>query len=265
MNSTLQNTALSSVSPKSGQEGNAKKIHALRDRLGGGLHTLISLMRYNLKVVFGNKFVYFLGASVLFYLFITALSFFSDEPATIESVYYQLMFPSLLIIFFPTVYGIQNDEDARILEIIFGIPNYRYKVWLVRLFMILVMAFVYLIFVSFLSNLILVNVPVMKMTMRLMVPITFFSMLGFFFSTLVKNGNGSAVLMVVVGLAAWIFSDSLSSSKWNVFLNPFQLPRNMSESVYQNVVEGNQIIFLIAALVALLWGLINLQNREKFV
>jgi hypothetical protein len=31
------------------------------------------------------------------------------------------------------------------------------------------------------------------------------------------------------------------------------------------VVEGNQIIFLIAALVALLWGLINLQNREKFV
>jgi hypothetical protein len=90
-------------------------------------------------------------------------------------------------------------------------------------------------------------------------------MLGFFFSTLVKNGNGSAVLMVVVGLAAWIFSDALSSSKWNVFLNPFQLPRNMSESVYQNVVEGNQIIFLIAALVALLWGLINLQNREKFV
>ena len=265
MNSTLQNTALSSVSPKSGQEGNAKKSHALRGRLGGALHTLISLMRYNLKVVFGNKFVYFLGASVLFYLLITALSFFSDEPATIESVYYQLMFPSLLIIFFPTVYGIQNDEDARILEIIFGIPNYRYKVWLVRLFMILVMAFVYLIFVSFLSNLILVNVPVMKMTMRLMVPITFFSMLGFFFSTLVKNGNGSAVLMVVVGLAAWIFSDSLSSSKWNVFLNPFQLPRNMSESVYQNVVESNQIIFLIAALVALLWGLINLQNREKFV
>ena len=265
MNSTLQNTTLSSVSPKSGQEGSAKKSSSLREKAGGGLRTIISLMRYNLKVVFGNKFVYFLGASVLFYLLITGLNFFSDEPATIESVYYQLMFPSLLIIFFPTVYGIQNDEDARILEIIFGIPNYRYKVWLVRLFMILVMAFVYLIFISFLSNILLVNVPVMKMTLRLMVPVTFFSMLGFFFSTLVKNGNGSAVLMVLVGLAAWIMSDTLRASKWNVFLNPFQLPRNMSETVYQSVVESNQLIFLIAALIALLWGLINLQNREKFV
>jgi cell division protein FtsW (lipid II flippase) len=105
----------------------------------------------------------------------------------------------------------------------------------------------------------------MKMTLRLMVPVTFFSMLGFFFSTLVKNGNGSAVLMVLVGLAAWIMSDTLQASKWNVFLNPFQLPRNMSETVYQSVVESNQLIFLIAALIALLWGLINLQNREKFV
>jgi len=247
------------------REEDAKKFLPLRGRLVGGLRTLLSLMRYNLKVVFGNKFVYFLGASVLFYLLITSLNFFSDKPTTIESVYYQLMFPSLLIIFFPTVYGIQNDEDSRILEIIFGIPNYRYKVWLVRLFMILVMAFVYLIFISLLSNILLINVPVMKMTLRLMVPVTFFSMLGFFFSTLVKNGNGSAVLMVVVGLAAWILSDVLESSKWNVFLNPFKLPRNMSEAVYQNVVENNHLIFLIAALVVLLWGLINLQNREKFV
>jgi len=90
-------------------------------------------------------------------------------------------------------------------------------------------------------------------------------MLGFFFSTLVKNGNGTAVVMVITGLAAWILTDVLEGSKWNVFLNPFQLPRNMSETVYQSVVESNHLIFLIAALVALLWGLINLQNREKFV
>ncbi len=230
------------------------------------LSTIISLMRYNLKVVFGNRFVYFLGASVLFYLLITALNFFSDDPETIEGVYYQLMFPSLLIIFFPTVYGIQNDEDARILEIIFGIPNYRYKVWLVRLFMILVMAFGYLLVISFFSNLILLNVPILKMTLRLMVPITFFSMMGFFFSTLVKNGNGTAVVMVILGLIAWMLApDMLASSKWNVFLNPFKLPRGMSEQVYQNVVDSNHIIFLIASLVAILWGLINLQNREKFV
>jgi len=237
----------------------------LWQRLKGVFLTLTSLMRYNLKVVFGNKFVYFLGASVIFYFLITALNFFSDNPETIERVYYQLMFPSLLIIFFPTVYGIQNDEDARIIEIIFGIPNYRYKVWLVRLFMILVMAFVYVVIIAFMSNILLINIPVLEMTMRLMVPVTFFSMTGFFFSTTVKNGNGTAVVMVILGLIAWILTDSLATSKWNVFLNPFQLPKGMSEQVYQNIVESNHIIFLVASLVAVLWGLINLQNREKFV
>ena len=237
-----------------------------RGKSGGGIpSTIIALMRYNLKVVFGNKFIYFLGASVLFYLLITALNFFSETPETIESIYYQLMFPSLLIIFFPTVYGIQNDEDARILEIIFGIPNYRYKVWLIRLFMIMVMAFGYLLVISFLSNIILMNVPILKMVLRLMVPITFFSMIGFFFSTVVKNGNGSAVIVVILGLIAWFLTDPLESSKWNLFLNPFKLPNGMSEQVYQNVVESNHIIFLVASLVAILWGLINLQNREKFV
>jgi hypothetical protein len=245
-------------------ETNIKSL-PLRGRLGGGFRTLISLMRYNLKVVFGNKFIYFLGASILFYLLITSLNFFSETPESIEGVFYQLMFPALLIIFFPTVYGIQNDEDARILEIIFGIPNYRYKVWLIRLFMILIMAFVYLLFISFLSNIILLNVPVFKMTMRLMVPITFFSMIGFFFSTMVKNGNGTAVIVVVLGLIAWILTEPLASSKWNIFLNSFKLPKGMTEQVYQNVVDGNHITFLIASLVAILWGLINLQNREKFV
>jgi hypothetical protein len=227
--------------------------------------TVLSLMKYNLKVVFGNKFIYFLGASIIFYLLITAINLFSEDTVSIEGVYYQLMFPSLLLVFFPTSYGIQNDEDTRILEILFGIPNYRYKVYLIRLMMALLLAFAYILFIAFLSGYILMSVPVLKMALRLMVPIVFFGLTGFLFSTLVKNGNGTAVIMVILGLIAWILTDFLESSKWNVFLNPFDLPSGMSEVVYKNVVESNQLIFLITGLVALLWGLINLQAREKFV
>ena len=51
--------------------------------------------------------------------------------ATLIDVYKRqiLMFPSMLLIFYPAVFGIQNDEDSRILEILFGIPDYKYKVW----------------------------------------------------------------------------------------------------------------------------------------
>lgn len=44
--------------------------------------------------------------------------------------YSMLLVPSILLIFYPTCFGIQNDQDAKTLEIIFGIPNYRYKIWL---------------------------------------------------------------------------------------------------------------------------------------
>ena len=227
------------------------------------------MMKYNLKIVFGNRFVYFMGASILFYLLVTSINFFNTEDVTtVDDVYYLLFFPALLLIFFPTVYGIQNDEDARILEILFGVPNYRYKVWLWRISMTFVMVFGFLVLMAAVSGLLLVNVPVFTMALRLMVPVTFFGMLGFYFSTSVRNGNGAGVVLVVVGLILWILSEFLentSNAAWNVFLNPFDMPSNMNETVWETVVLKNQRIQLIAAFIFLLWGLLNLQKREKFI
>jgi len=227
--------------------------------------TFGNLIRYNLKVVFGNKFVYFLGASLIFYLLITSISFFSENIASVEGVYYQLMFPAFLLIFFPTTYGIQNDEDARILEILFGIPNYRYKVWLVRIIMTLFMVFGFIFLMANLSSVILTHVPTWQITLRLMVPVTLFGMLGFCFSTVVKNGNGAAVIVVIIGLIVWILSEFIEESSWNIFLNPFELPGNMSEAVWATVVGKHQRTWVIVAVVAGLWGLLNLQQREKFI
>lgn len=225
----------------------------------------LQFIRYNLKIVFGNKFVYFLGASLIFYLLITSISLFAADSVSIEAVYHQLMFPAFLLIFFPTTYGIQNDEDARILEILFGIPNYRYKIWLVRLLMAFFMVFWFIFLMANLSSILLINVPVWEITLRLMVPVMLFGMLGFFFSTVVKNGNGTAVIIVIIGLVVWLFSGFLETSPWNIFLNPFELPSGMSETVWSNVVIKHIRTWLIVALVAGLWGLLNLQNREKFI
>jgi len=226
---------------------------------------LLKFIRYNLKIVFGNKFVYFLGASLIFYLLITSISLFGAESVSVEGVYYQLMFPAFLLIFFPTSYGIQNDEDARMLEILFGIPDYRYKIWLVRLVMAFVMVFWFLFTMANLSNVLLINVPIWEMTLRLMIPVSLFGMLGFFFSTVVKNGNGTAVIVVIIGLLVWFISAFLESSPWNVFLNPFKFPSDMSEIVWESVVSKHMRTWLVVALVAGLWGLLNLQKREKFI
>ncbi|MCT4590479.1 MAG: hypothetical protein N4A71_21810 [Carboxylicivirga sp.] len=229
------------------------------------LKLLIKFIRYNLKIVFGNKFVYFLGAALIFYLLITSISLFAADTVSVHGVYFQLMFPAFLLIFFPTTYGIQNDEDARILEILFGIPNYRYKIWLVRLLMSFFMVFWFIFLMTNLSGILLINVPVFEMTMRLMVPVGLFGMLGFFFSTVVKNGNGTAVIVVIIGLVVWLLTEFLEASAWNVFLNPFDIPSGMSETVWVSIVKKHIRTWLIVASVAGLWGLLNLQRRERFI
>ena len=82
--------------------------------------------------------------------------------------------PCVLLVFYPAVFGIQNDEDSRILEILFGIPDYKYKVWGVRLLMIYVAIFVILIVFSWLATLLLYPVNLLEMSAQLMFPILFF-------------------------------------------------------------------------------------------
>jgi hypothetical protein len=102
---------------------------------------IIRVIRYNLKVVFAGKFFWFLLAAFLFFAFFMFQQAWNRVEINEGSVYNLLLFPCLLLIFYPVVFGIQNDEDNRILEIIFGIPNYRYKVWGVRMLMMYVANF----------------------------------------------------------------------------------------------------------------------------
>ena len=94
---------------------------------------IAKLARYNIKIIFGNKFMYFILSAVGFYILTVGLNLISDSEITMATGYSMLLVPSILLIFYPTCFGIQNDQDAKIIEIIFGIPNYRYKIWLFRL------------------------------------------------------------------------------------------------------------------------------------
>jgi len=163
------------------------------------------------------------------------------------------------------VYNIQNDKDSRMLEIIFGVPNYRYKVYIIRFAIALLMLAVFLLLMAFFAWFAVVRIPVFEMTAKLMYPLVFLACLTFLFTTLVRNGNGTAVIMVIIGLIFFVFSEPLSFNKWNLFLNPFRLPTEMSMTVWMNVIYQNHLMLAIGSIIALLWGLMNLQYREKFV
>lgn len=235
------------------------------NKIAGSLKIFTSMVKYNLKIIFASRFIWFLLGAMGFYVGLILIYVFSEDVSSVEDLFGIFIFVGLLLVFYPTVFGIQNDQDARTIEILFGIPNYRYKVWLVRLVLIFVITFIILMGFVWLSSFIIIKMPVVSVTYHALYPVFFIGIMSFMVSTLVRNGNGAAVIMIIFSLFFLILADALEKSKWNVFLNPFNIPNNVSESSWSGIVLENRIIILVASILFLLLGLYRLQKREQFI
>jgi hypothetical protein len=220
---------------------------------------------YNLRIIFANRFVWFLAGSIAFYLGLSVIYVFDQDVSNMRDLYGVFLFSGLLLVFYPSAFGIQNDQDARTIEILFGIPNYRYKVWLVRIVLIFVIAFLIMLVFTFLSSVLIVKFPFVNMTSQVMVPVMFLGIMAFMLSTVIRNGNGTAVIMIIFGLFFMILSDFLSKSQWNVFLNPYEPPYDVNEATWAIITFKNRIILITGSIIFLLVALLNLQKREKFM
>jgi len=180
---------------------------------------------YNLRIIFSNKFIWFLAGSILFYVGLSIFYVYTKDVSKMEDLFGIFLFSGILLVFYPSVFGIQNDLDARTIEILFGIPNYRYKVWLVRILLIFLITFLIMLVFTMLSSFLIVKFRVVNMTWEVMLPVIFLGIMAFMLSTIIRNGNGTAVVMIVFGLIFLILSSAMSGSQWNVFLNPFSIPR----------------------------------------
>ena len=226
---------------------------------------IYKMINYNLRIIFANKFVWFLAGSVLFYLGLSVIYVFENDVSRMSDLYGVFIFSGALLVFYPSVFGIQNDQDARTIEILFGIPNYRYKVWLVRIFLIYLIATLIMLVFTFLSSLLIVKFRFVEVTFQAMLPVLFLGMMAFMLSSLIRNGNGTAVVMIIFGLFFMILMDPLRKSQWNVFLNPFSPPYDVNETAWAIITLKNRIILITGSIIFLLAALYNLQKREKFM
>jgi hypothetical protein len=202
---------------------------------------------------------------VVFYLGLSVIYVFDQDVSNMKDLYGVFLFSGILLVFYPTVFGIQNDQDARTIEILFGIPNYRYKVWLVRIILIFVIAFLIMLFFTFLSSVLIVKFRFVNVTAQVMVPVIFLGVMAFMLSTIVRNGNGTAVLMIIFGIIFMILSNPLRRSEWNLFLNPYSPTWDVNETTWAIIAFKNRIILIVSSIVFLLAALYNLQKREKFM
>ncbi len=241
------------------------KIFSRESRLYFWADLIYKMARYNLKIIFAGRFIWFVLAALLFFILLSIRLVFQTEGFDSSSVYSILIIPGILLVFYPTVFGIQSDADTRILEILFGIPDYRYKVWMVRLVMIFLLTWFLLYLFCWVGYFGLIPFSVFEMSWQLMFPVLFLGSLAFLVSTIVKNGNGTAVVMIIIGVLLLMFSEFLSRTQWNVFHNPYSIPSRMNEMIWSQISRMNRLFLALSSVVFFLGGLTNLQRREKFL
>lgn len=229
------------------------------------LQLIGKVIRYNLKIIFVGRFLWFLLAALAFYILFMVISVFDNTEIDIGLVYNLNFFPALLLIFYPMVFGLQRDDDARMLEILFGIPDYRYKVWLVRLVLIFIQIFLFLILFAAIGSYLLYPVNPIELAAQLIFPVYFLGSMAFLFSTFIKNGNATAVVVILITLLLSSTTEMIEDTYWNIFLNPFDTPRDFSDLAWQTIVWKNRIFLSVGTIVFILTALLNLQNRERYV
>ena len=223
------------------------------------------MIEYNLKIIFSNKFIWFLLGAIIFFLGMSVVYVLQTSVSDIGEFYGVFIFCGVLLVFYPTVFGIQNDQDAKTIEILFGIPNYRYKVWLVRIILMFIIAFLIMFAFSYVASLMIIRFQVMQMTFQVMIPVVFLGMMSFMMSTVIRNGNGTAVVMIIISIVFMFMGDAIYRSPWNIFHNPFSPAYNVTESAWAVITLKSRIILACGTLLFLLAALLNLQRREKFM
>lgn len=229
------------------------------------MRRVMNVVFYNMKIIFGNKFIYFLLGAVALFLLVTILNLMQGDVLSTGSVYEILLMIGGLLLFYPIAFGIQSDKDARTLEIIFGIPDYRFRVWFMRVILIYIITFVLVLLLAFLLKISITTFPVFHMTISIMFPLLFLGFFTFLLSTITRSGNGTAAIVIVLCLMLLLFSQAISRSQWNIFFNPWDIPSGSNQMVWQALAMKNRIFLMAGAVVFMLGALLNLQKREAFL
>ena len=151
------------------------------------------------------------------------------------------------------------------IETLFGIPDHRFKVWLVRLATLLVLVAGILLLLAVFCRIALTGFPVGSMVLQLMFPVLFLASLAFFLACLTGSGNATAVILVVVVLAFWGLAGPLRTSAWFIFHNPFRSVSAIQAVAWAKTTLSNRLMLSIGSVFLLMLALLRLQNRERYI
>jgi len=225
-------------------------------------------IKLNEKFIFSQRFFFFFAGVLVYFIIFCVVNYFESSAERIgeEGIFIWLLsVPGIFLVFYPSMSLVTSETENRTIEMIFSTAGSRYKVWLTRMGVLyLFVAFIIFILCS-LSFIFISDFPFLGYFFHSLFPPIFISSLIIMLSVIFRSSNAAGLLSLVVIFFLLITYPPLSSTSFNLFLNPYIKPQNVDYALWTSVIMYNRIGILLIAGFMLYYSFFRLNKREKYI
>ena len=231
------------------------------------LSSVWRLYRLSVKIVFHRKMLFMCGGILAYYGILYALAVFRPgEGFSVEQALHVLVeAPGAVLAVYLTMDLVAGERDRDTLEILFSSSSSHYGIWVVRMVSIWVVLLVALLLMGTLSYFLFAEFPFFKGALNALVPAFFVTSLTFFFSVLCRSSNAAGMLAMGVLVLVFLTSDTLQGSPYFLFLNPFESPMGVDETIWGEQALLNRLGFVVFGLLMVFFALRRMEYRERLL
>jgi len=230
-------------------------------------YNLRKLILYNVRILFSHKFFYFFGAVLLYFVVVCSVNYFqAEDHITGRDVMPALLLPPACVLaVYLSMEIISFERENKTIESVFTTSGSIYKVWMIKLGVTYLIIIAVLLLLEILAFLFVAGFPIFSTLFHSIVPIIFIGNLTFYFSVKFRSGNAAGMITVIIILFFLMLTEPLEHSRFFLFLNPFNKPRDMELVIWDRIIFQNRIGIIAFSSLFLYLGMVATKKREKLL
>ncbi|MFC1724393.1 hypothetical protein ACFL4T_02110 [candidate division KSB1 bacterium] len=232
------------------------------------LKTIFALSVLNIKLLFTNKFFYFILGIILYFGFVCTINYFSDPGDSMPgyAIYIALIFiPMSVLTVFLSAYMLPGEMENNTLESLFSISGSIYKVWIIKISVMYIAISIMILILEILSYFMIADFPFFYTFFMSLFPLYFIGGLTFYFAVKFKSYAAAGILTGIIMILISFVTEPLQFSKFFLYINPIAKPRDINNYVWTRTLVENRVGMLVFGSLLYYLGLNKLKFREKFM
>ena len=233
------------------------------------LKVSFAIFRLNTRIVFSNRFAWFLFGLLAYCIFLYVVNYRSNiyNRMTPNDIYHVLLqLPLIALAVFLNMNLIASEKENRTLEITFTTAGSRIKIWLIRFGSLCLLFFIMAILLSLIGFFFFTDLPIWGFAFHTYVPAFFIAGMVFYFSVKFRSGLAAGMVSAVLLFLMLIFNEALEGTRWSIFFNHYDRPHNrVDPSVWNDWIWQNRIGLIVLGAAFIFAALRAMRHREKLL